>query len=297
MERRTVLYLALAVTILIWGNSFVLVKLAVDDGASPVMIAMARFIIASSIFGGYILWKRPSWPDKSDLKVFVFLAFIGIGVYYIFQYYGVKFAGPAISAILVTLLCPVIIFLLSRVRLGERISSQQKVGLGVAAAGSFLVITDGSLSIISNQTEILGGLFGVVCAVFWAVYTVEGKRIVTKYEPFTSTAFLALMGTVMLVPFAITESQLSGPTEFPLTYFVAAAYLGVLCTVIGYVMWFKALTGLSASTTGASLYFEPVVTVIFAYIILGQGIGWVAAVGGVLVLLGVVSITRGWSAS
>jgi drug/metabolite transporter (DMT)-like permease len=57
--------------------------------------------------------------------------------------------------------------------------------------------------------------------------------------------------------------------------------------------WFKALTGLSASTTGASLYFEPVVTVIFAYIILGQGIGWIAALGGLLVLIGVVSISRG----
>lgn len=293
MERKTVLYLLLAFTILIWGNSFVLVKLAVDDGASPVMIAMARFIVASSVFGAFMLWKRPKWPDRVDLKTFTFLAFIGIGVYYVFQYYGVKFAGPSISAILVTLLCPVIIFLLSRVRLGERMNAQQKAGLAVATVGSFFVITDGSLSFISNRTEIIGGVFGVVCAVFWAIYTVEGKRIAIKYEPFTSTAILALMGTVMLIPFAAAEVQLAGPMKFPLTYFIAAIYLGVLCTVMGYVFWFKALTGLSASTTGASLYFEPVVTVIFAYIILGQGIGWVAAAGGVLVLLGMVSITRG----
>lgn len=293
MERKTVLYLLLAFTILIWGNSFVLVKLAVDDGASPVMIAMARFIVASSIFGAFILWKRPRWPERADLKTFTFLAFIGIGVYYVFQYYGVKFAGPSISAILVTLLCPVIIFLLSRMRLGERMNSQQKAGLAVATAGAFLVITDGSMSFISNRTEIVGGVFGVVCAIFWAIYTVEGKRIAIKYEPFTSTAILALMGTVMLIPFAAAEVQLSGPMKFPPTYFIAAIYLGVLCTVMGYVFWFKALTGLSASTTGASLYFEPVVTVIFAYLILGQGIGWVAAAGGVLVLLGMVSITRG----
>jgi drug/metabolite transporter (DMT)-like permease len=292
MERRTVLYLALAVTVLIWGNSFVLVKLAVDDGASPMMIAMGRFAVASAIFGGYILWKRPKWPEKSDLRTFLYLAFVGVGVYYFFQYYGVKFAGPSISAILVTLLCPVIIFLLSRIRLGERISPHQKTGLGVATVGSFLVITDGSFSFISNRTEILGGLFGVVCAVFWAIFTVEGKRVVTKYEPFTSTAFLSLIGTLMMAPLAIAEVQLGGPMEFPLTYFLAAVYLGVLCTLVGYVLWFKALTGLSASTTGASLYFEPVVTIVFAYIILGQGIGWIAALGGVLVAIGVLSISR-----
>jgi drug/metabolite transporter (DMT)-like permease len=292
MQRRTTLYLALAATILIWGNSFVLVGLALDDGASPMMIAMGRFVVASAIFGAYILWKRPKWPERSDLRTFIYLAFVGVGVYYFFQYYGVKFAGPSISAILVTLLCPVVIFLLSRSRLGERMNSRQKTGLGIATVGSFLVITDGSFSFVSNGTEILGGLFGVVCAVFWAIFTVEGKRVVTKYEPFTSTAFVSLIGTVMMAPLAVAEIQLVGPVEFPLTYFLAVIYLGVLCTLVGYVLWFKALTGLSASATGASLYFEPLVTVVFAYIILGQGLGWIAALGGVLVAIGVLSISR-----
>jgi len=293
MQRRTVLYLALAVTILIWGNSFVLVKLAVDDGASPIMIAMARFVVASAIFGSFLVIRKPRRPERSDLNTFLLLAFIGIGIYYLFQYYGIKFAGPAISAILVTLLCPVMIFLLSRMRLGEKMSRQQMSGLGIATLGAFFVVTDGSLEFISNRTEIVGGIFGIVCAMFWAVYTVEGKRIAIKYEPFTATAFLAVMGTLMLIPFAATEAAFTGPVEFPLTYFIAAIYLGVLCTVVGYVLWFKALTGLEASTTGASLYFEPVVTVIFAYIILGEGIGWIAALGGALVLLGVITISRG----
>jgi drug/metabolite transporter (DMT)-like permease len=293
MERRTVLYIALALTILIWGNSFVLVRIAIDEGSSPVMIAMARFIVASSIFGGYLLVKKPRLPDRSDMRMFLLLAFIGVGIYYVFQYYGVKFAGPAISAILVTLLCPVIVFLLSRYRLGERMSRSQKAGLGISAVGSYFVITNGNLEFMSNATEILGGIFGVVCAVFWAVYTVEGKKIVRKYDPIASTAFISLMGTVMLIPFAFADVQLNQDVEYPISYFLAAVYLGVLCTVVGYVMWFKALTGLTASSTGATLYFEPVVTVVFAYLILGDAIGWITAVGGVFVMIGVIAISRG----
>jgi len=293
MERRTVLYIALALTILIWGNSFVLVKIAIDEGASPVMIAMARFIIASSIFGAYLLVRKPRLPEKADARMFLLLAFIGVGIYYVFQYYGVKFAGPAISAILVTLLCPVIVFLLSRYRLGEKMSRSQAAGLGISAVGSYFVITDGNLEFMSNSTEILGGIFGVVCAVFWAVYTVEGKKIVRKYDPIASTAYISLLGTLMLVPFAFADVQLNSDIEYPISFFIAAAYLGVLCTVVGYVMWFKALTGLTASSTGATLYFEPVVTVIFAYIILGDVIGWMTAAGGFLVMIGVIAISRG----
>ena len=292
MRRTTYLYLALALVILVWGNSFVLVQIAIDDGASPVTIAMGRFLIASSIFGGYMIWKRPKLPERKDWMMFGFLAFIGIGVYYVFQYYGIKFAGPAISAILVTLLCPIMIFLLSWIRLGERMNTPQKAGLAIAAIGSFFVITDGKLEFISNMTQIIGGIFGVVCGLFWAIYTVEGKKVVTKYDPFVSTGQLALVGTIMLAPFAALELQYAQPIEFPLSYFFAAAYLGVLCTVVGYVLWFKALTGLTASATGATLYFEPVVTVIFAYVLLGQGIGWLAGMGGALVMMGVITISR-----
>jgi len=292
MKRQTLLFLALALTILIWGNSFVLVQVAIEDGATPVMIALGRFALASSVFGAYIVLRRPPWPDRSDLRTYAMLAFIGVGVYYLFQYYGIQFAGASISAILVTLLCPVIIFLMSSLRLGERITRDQKLGLGVAAVGSYFVITDGDVRFMSNGTQILGGLFGVVCAVFWAVYTVEGKKLMKRYEPFTGTGHITLLGTAMLVPVAIAEAQVN-PSEFPPTYFLCVAYLGILATLVGYVLWFKALTGLSASTTGATLYFEPVVTVLFSFILLGEGIGLAAGLGSVLVLAGVVAISRG----
>ena len=286
------LYIILALTILIWGNSFVVVKVAIDDGASPTIIAMARFLVASAIFGGYLIWKRPRGIDRPDMKKFLALAFIGIGVYYIFQYYGVKFAGPSISAILVTLLCPIMIFLMSRSRLGERVNAGQKVGLLVSAAGSGLVIADGNLSFTSDWMAIVGGMFGIVCAMFWAIYTVEGKKLVKKYDPLVSTAYLAILGTLMLVPFAAADAYLYQPVVFPPSFFIAAIYLGILCTVIGYVFWFRALTGLTASSTGATLYFEPVVTIVFSWIILGQGISWLAGFGGILVMMGVLLVSR-----
>lgn len=292
MTKQTYLYLFLALTILIWGNSFVVVQFAIKDGASPIMIAMARFLVASSIFGVYFLVKRPRLQEKPDLRTFVFLAFIGVGIYYVLQYYGVKLAGPAISSILVTLLCPIMIFSMSFFRLGERLTTIQKIGLVVSAVGSFFVITNGSLAFIENWQGIVGGAFGVGCAVLWAIYTVEGKRLVRKYEPFTATAYVSLMGTAMLAPIAALDFVFLGPSEFPLTLLIAALYLGVLCTAVGYVLWFRALTGLTASSTGATLYAEPVVTIIFAWLLLGTGIGWTTAAGGVLVLIGVFLVSR-----
>lgn len=293
MNQTTKLYLFLALTILIWGNSFIVVEMAIEDGATPTLIAMARFVIASFIFGTYLLMRRPKGIERADMRMFLFLAFIGIGIYYVFQYYGIQFAGPAISSILVTLLCPIMIFLISYLRLGEHVSPAQTAGIGLAAVGALFVITNGSVAFISDWQQLLGGAFGVACAVLWAIYTVQGKKIVKKYDPFIATAYLSLIGTVMMLPFALSEAAFADEISFPPTFFVAALYLGVLCTVIGYVLWFRALTGLTASSTGATLYFEPIVTVVFAWLLLGQAIGLITALGGVLVMIGVVLVSRG----
>ena len=291
MNRTTKLYLILGVTILIWGTSFVIVDIAIRDGSSPIMLAMARFMVASTIFGAFLLWKRPGAIRKEDTRLFLVLAFIGIGVYYIFQYYGIKWAGPTISVILVTLLCPVMIFAFTFRRLKEGVTPAQKAGLGISALGSFMVITDGTLAIISDWEQIVGGIFGVICALFWALYTVEGKQLVKRYDPIVSTAHITIIGTLMLAPFALADGFLVGQS-YPLSFFFCAVYLGVLCTVVGYVFWFRALTGLEAYATGASLYFEPVVTLVFSYILVGEGIGIVAGIGSVITLLGVVMVSR-----
>lgn len=291
MERKTFLYLMLTVTIIIWGASFVIVDVAIREGSSPTMIAMARFTVASSIFAGYLLLKRPRGLAREDRRIFLSLAFIGIGVYYIFQYYGIKFAGASISSIVVMLVCPVAIFAFSAWKYKEKVTPAEKVGLAISAIGCFMVITDGSLSFASNIEVIVGGLFGVVCAIFWAIYTVEGKRVVKRHDPMTSTAYITILGTFMAVPFAAADMTLTGQS-YPLSFFLAALYLGVLCTVVGYVFWFKALTGLDARTTGSVLYFEPVVTVFVAWMVLGEMIGWVSALGSVVTVVGVVILSR-----
>lgn len=291
VDRKTFLYLVLAATITIWGCSFVIVDVAIREGSSPVMIAMARFMVASTIFGAYLLVRRPKGIARTDRRLFLAMAFIGIGVYYIFQYYGVKFAGASISSILVMLFCPVTIFALSAWKYKEKVTRAETLGLALSGIGCFLVITDGSFAFVSRLEVIVGGLFGIICAVFWGIYTVEGKKVVRTYDPMTSTAYITILGTFMVVPFAAADVHLTGQT-FPLSFFFAAVYLGVLCTVVGYVFWFKALTGLDARTTGVVLYFEPVVTVVFAWIVLNEMIGWVSALGSVVTVIGVVIVSR-----
>ena len=291
MQRTTVLYLVLIATIIIWGNSFVIVDIAIDEGSSPVMLAMARFLIASAIFATYLVWRRPQGIGRVYRKTFLWLAFVGIGVYYVFQYYGVALAGAAISAIIVTLFCPIMIFMLSAWRLGEKIPDAEKFGLGLSAVGCLLVITNGSVSSVADLEVIIGGIFGLICALLWAIYTVDGKQILRTFEPMTSTAYITILGTIMMVPFAAVDVQMTGQA-YPPSFFIAAIYLGVLCTVIGYVFWFRAITGLDVRTAGVMLYFEPVVTVLFAWALLGDMIGWVTAIGGVLTMVGVVIVSR-----
>jgi drug/metabolite transporter (DMT)-like permease len=69
---------------------------------------------------------------------------------------------------------------------------------------------------------------------------------------------------------------------------LATVYLGIVPTVLAYVLWAIALRRLSASTAASFLYLLPVMAIIIAWVWLGEAPSTLALAGGFLALAGVV---------
>ena len=70
------------------------------------------------------------------------------------------------------------------------------------------------------------------------------------------------------------------------------AFLGIFCSGLAYIFWYDALQALPVAQTGAFLYFEPVVTVIVAVLVLKERLYLATLLGGVLILAGVWLVNR-----
>ncbi|UCF61697.1 MAG: DMT family transporter, partial [Anaerolineaceae bacterium] len=67
----------------------------------------------------------------------------------------------------------------------------------------------------------------------------------------------------------------------------ALSFLGVACSGLAYLFWYQALDRIAATQAGVFLYFEPLVTAVVAWIILGEAFTVVIAFGGAAILFGV----------
>jgi drug/metabolite transporter (DMT)-like permease len=274
--------------IAIWAGTFVATKLLLAE-IPPALSALYRYIVASVILVA-LNWGRLQRVERGDWPRLVFLSLFGVTFYYLLQHYGIMYTNATDAAILVSL-SPIFMGLISWALLGEPLRPAAVAGLAIAAAGSALVITKGDYDFVQAGT-LTGNALILLTAVSWAVYSVYGKKLLGKYAVNTLITYTTVIGTVSLLPF--TAGELARGQGFGLTWlgWVNLLYLGGLASVYGYLAWYRALTRLPSLTVGCYLYFRPLLTGIFAALLLQESVGMYEAAGGCMIVVGTYLAAR-----
>ncbi len=278
--------IALFITTLIWGNSFVAIKILVNY-LSPTTIASLRFLIASPLFIAVLFLKRNEWHmERQDVGKFLLFGFLSVPIYHVFLNYGTQYI-PAGTVTILIALNPMITALLASVMIGERIGRWKALGIALGFAGAATIA-------VSGEGLGWGHLIGVVLVVLattsWAIYTVMSKPMLKRYHPLQLTAYIALIGTAMMAPswpLMVKEAY-----TLNVSGWLALFYIGFICIAIGYPVWYWALSKKEASRTATFVYFIPISGIIGAYFILGEVPGPLAILGGALVLIGIWLVNR-----
>lgn len=283
--------------ILFWGCSFVVVKIALKEGLTPIAIATFRFLIAGGLFIIAILIekKRKNYKllvKKEELPTLLFLALTGVTFFFTAQYTGIQMAGASIAAILVCLLSPIIISALSVIMLNEHFVRKQVLGFGIAALGTFIIVTGGTIHSSSSGDFLLGSLILLSTPILWATYSLIGKKIIERYSPFLVAVYVNALGGLCLIPFSLAERSLSQIFTTSLNGLLAILFLAVTCSLLGYYIWLHVMKQVGAAITSSFLFAEPLVTALFATIFVGEELGVFIPAGAFLIFMGVYLVTR-----
>jgi drug/metabolite transporter (DMT)-like permease len=284
--------------IVFWGSSFVVVKETMLEGLTPVAVATFRFLTAGVLFlVALLLIKRRSRGTKvlierKDAPKLLVLALTGITFFFIIQYTGIEMASASIAAIVVCLLSPILISVLSARIFKERLLRGQILGVGIAATGTFIVITTSSKGAQSSGNFFFGSLILLLTPLLWASYTLLGRKMMEKYDPFLVVAYVNVIGGLCLVPFSFAENSFHLILSMNLHEWLAILYLAVTCSLLGYYIWFRVLRRVGATVTSTFLFAEPLVTAIFAVTFAGENLNLLTALGGLLILSGVYLVSK-----
>lgn len=283
--------------ILFWGSSFVVVKKALAEGLTPIAIATYRFLIAGSLFMLVLAINKIRHRDykfaisSKDFPVLLILALTGVTFFFIAQYTGIQMASASLAAILVCFLSPILITVFSSYIYGESLVKQQILGIGAAALGTFVVVTEGSLTFGAGNQFLSGALILLLTPFLWATYSLLGKGVLAKYSPFVVVAYVNMLGGLLLVPFSLVEDSLSLIFSMSIYGWLAILFLSVTCSFIGYSIWFYELSRVKAAVTSSFLFAEPLVTVSFAIAFIGEKVNVFTVVGALLIFVGVFLVS------
>jgi drug/metabolite transporter (DMT)-like permease len=288
----------LVTLIVFWGSSFVVVKIVLREGLTPIAIATFRFLIAGALFVVALFFQKNRNTnyrlgiEGRDVPVLVFLALTGVTFFFVAQYTGIELAGASVAVIFPCLVSPILITALSAQIFKEHLNNRQVLGIGMGALGTLIVIIGGTMSLQFNREFFFGCLILLSTPFLWSAYSLIGKKTIEKYDPFLVVAYITVLGGLFLIPFSLAENSLYRAFTIGVNSWLAIIFLSFTCSLLGYYIWFCALKKVGPSVTSSFLFAEPLVTALLAVTFVGEEITLFLVVGGVIILVGVYFITR-----
>jgi drug/metabolite transporter (DMT)-like permease len=162
---------------------------------------------------------------------------------------------------------------------GERPTALQYLGFALAISGFLYLILPGL-----SSPPLVGAAGMSLAGVAWAVYSLHGRRTTDPLAQttgnFLRAAPIAVIAGLVALPFAHVEWR----------GVVPAVASGALASAVGYVLWYSALRGLTATAAGVVQLLVPVLAAAGGVILLGESVSPRLLISAVLVLGGIALV-------
>jgi RarD protein len=265
---------------LIFGSIGVFVK---NINLSSSEIALLRGVIGSLFLIGasFFVKMRISFSDIRKNIILLLLSGAAIGFNWIFLFEAYRYTTIA-NATVSYYFAPVFVMVLAPIVLKERLTSVKVVSIIMAMIGLFLIVSNGESSTEGSYNHVVGILYGLLAAGLYASVILMNKFI-KNLSGFETTLVQLMMASLVLLPYVYLKEQFdfSGLNPRGIIFILL---LGIVHTGFAYFLYFVAVKELKGQTIAVLSYIDPISAVIIAAIFLGEGMGSIQIVGGVLIL-------------
>ena len=290
MKKNTAEFILILVT-LIWGATFVIIKVALND-ISPMTFVATRFSIAAIVLFPFFIKirKRFNWDLTVSGILLGVMFFLGFAT----QTIGLKYTSATKSGFITgtfVIFTPIFQLLFEK----KKPSKGNLIGVVLVLAGLIFLSSKGS-SILDIFHEIgegfnIGDFFTLLCAIFFAMYLVYLDILTKKFEFFPlvilqvgSTAVLGIIFAIVLSILGVETIKLSLSKNL----IFALLYTSILATVVSTTLQTKYQKYLTPTKVGIILSFEPIFSAVTAFIILNEIISRFSFLGGLFIFTGLL---------
>lgn len=288
-------HLGALLAVSMWGASFVSTKVVINNGLGPVELYIYRFLIAYILvlIGCHKKILSNSWRDEG---LFLLCGLCGSSIYFIAENNAVNYTRVSDVSMITTLAPLLTTLLVGSLYKAERPGRWTYIGSAIAFLGvGFIIFKDGINNTVNAEgpdalSTTIGDLLALASAFSWAVYSLLLRKLNVTYSSEFITRKTFFYGLLTALPFWIITKEPISPISTLLRPDVLGnlLYLGVMCSMVAYLLWTWVMSNLGAIKTNNYLYVQPIVTMIFAAILFGKDdpITIIGCIGCVLIIGG-----------
>ena len=289
MRQRQLAYLAWVVVCIVWGTTYLGIRVSLET-MPPMLMGGLRWLIAGVLLGGYLLARGETLPPPSRWGGIMLLGFLMLGLWN----GGVVVAEQWVPSGLAAVMIASNPFWMAAVEAalpdGERLRASIVAGLVIGFGGIMVLVWPDLTLRAAGRRSFLAGVIALqIASIGWSLGSAYSRRHARKDNVLGTTACQMLAGGLIMT----AAGTFLG--EWPHLHFttrtaIALVYLSTIGAVGGFVAYTYALRHLPVSFVSLYAYINPVIAVALGVLLLRESFDSRMAVAAALVFIGVAVV-------
>jgi drug/metabolite transporter (DMT)-like permease len=276
---------------LVFGTTFLAIKVGIDAGTPPLFSAGIRFLAAGSIL---LLWMVAKRKAKFSLLLRKEMFLTGIGLTFgVFAplYWAEQYLSSGIAAIL-SATAPLMILLLQTAIARQRLSLSSLAGCLIGSAGVVLLLLPG-ITVSFSKLWMLGCIAVLLGQVFYSAGTVYSRRVVQRFQdtsPIALNAAQMMYGGVLLLALSLFTENIRLENLLAPNAAMSLLYLIIVGSMTGHTIFYWLIAKTNPVFPSTWLYISPLIALCLGAVLYGEQVSVVSVFGGITIIIGIIVI-------
>ncbi|XQW86585.1 DMT family transporter [Thalassotalea piscium] len=275
----------------IWGGSFIFMKIAGPE-FGPILFMALRTLVASLFLYPLLIWHKQTsalngyWP-----KIFI-VGSLNTAVPFVLFGWATLYLSAGMTSVL-NATTPMFGAIVAFIWLKDKLSISAVIGLLIGFIGVYFLMLDKLM--VNAEAVILPTLAVLLAALCYGISANYTKRYLSDIKPLALAAGSQISATLLLLPISLFFL----PSAVPSTNaFAAVITLGIICTGVAYIIFFRLIAALGPAKTISVTYLIPAFGLFWGALFLDEVIttwmicGCLCVLTGVALTTGVIKFRR-----
>ncbi|MPZ23919.1 MAG: EamA family transporter [Dehalococcoidia bacterium] len=283
--RQTVVLLALG---LMWGSSFLYVRVLLDEIETPLIVAARTLIATVFLFGLVWAWRLPLPKTRATYGWIVFMGSVGAAIPFLLITWSVNHIPTGTASVLNSTM-PLFVAGLSVFMLDDERFTPSRL-FGVIAGFLGVGVLSGVDAIEFNRDALLGNAAMLAAAFSYGASAIAARLHLRGEHGVSLGALQMLCAFILVAPLMLISEPPSALGRLGLEEWLAMAAISLGVSALAYLAYYWLIENAGAVKTSMVGYLLPAVGVVLGWLVLNEDVGWNTLGGLALIAIGIAFV-------